>query len=424
MREADVQLYQIDTLIKTVVHNLQQAKPDGAFSAEMLLALNEEGRQQGNAYRLLCKALQRKTDGFQVSRVGRSTLVKNSKIAELLCEAYYTNSNLELKQTNATVRMKELRTLMGEYLNGPISNLAEQKLGNISAWWHKKVAKRDSLQRELDYVFLRELAATDDAFLEPENMVGAPKNYVERVAESKQERKDLRIRCEDWCKNVNKKCLTGFGKAFNFIGLVSFANHFKDAASDNRHAEDVSDKDLYLSIYKHHPEVIARNLHCYTLPIRVLMTIPKILQSFCFNWVLAINAQSSRAYSALIRSAYRKITGRLPSNILCTNLGRFFGGFQVVLFTLGLGALANVASVSTEFAINGGGWLFSTIITGTLMAILGLAAVPFVLAASALVYFDSDNKYFKGAVAKPEPRASRIKEGFKFAPLPDCYVAR
>jgi hypothetical protein len=295
-------------------------------------------------------------------------------------------------------------------------------LGKIPAWCHQKAAKHDSLQRELNFVFLRELAAIDDAFLEPENMAETPQNYVNRVAESKQERKDSRIRFEDWCKTLNKKGLTGFQRLFNKMGLVSFSRHFKAAASDNRYAADVSYKDEFLSSYKHHPEVIARNLHCYTLPIRVLMTIPKILQSFCFNWVLAVNAQNSRLDSSLIRFAYTKATGRLPSRILCTNLGRFFGGFQVVLFTLGLGALANVASAVTQYGLNGGSWVFSTIITGTLMAILGLVALPFVLAASALVYLDGD-KYFKGQVVKPEPRASRIKN-FTFAALPANLIAR
>jgi hypothetical protein len=164
-------------------------------------------------------------------------------------------------------------------------------------------------------------------------------------------------------------------------------------------------------LHKYHAEYIAGHLHQYGPITRALIKASDFIHNVNYNYILAVNAQTSRLYNKAAQAFQESVLGQHSSKIACSAFGRFLGGMTVTIVSfLGISALAGLTGGGS--AANGfqnssamGSAKLSWLITGTLMSVVGLPAFALGLLAKVAARAEG----WKGAIDAPETQSMQRK---------------
>jgi hypothetical protein len=164
-------------------------------------------------------------------------------------------------------------------------------------------------------------------------------------------------------------------------------------------------------LHKYHAEYIAGHLHQYGPITRALIKASDFIHNVNYNYILAVNAQTSRLYNKAAQAFQESVLGQHSSKIACSAFGRFLGGMTVTIVSfLGISALAGLTGGGS--AANGfqnssamGSAKLSWLITGTLMSVVGLPAFALGLLAKVAARAEG----WKGAIDAPVTQSMQRK---------------
>ena len=206
----------------------------------------------------------------------------------------------------------------------------------------------------------------------------------DRSDDVKSDRRDGRVWTEDTMKEINRWFLAKLGES-TIVRQVC-GNRFSRWMQELGHKDyEKIQKKLRETpglghLYKLDSDYMQNNLHQYGRVTRFLMRASNFVHSFNHNYVLAVNAQSSRAFNAVFRSFQEHVLGQHSSRTMCAALGRFCGGMlvaAVVFFgTAGIGTLLGLA---TKIPL--AGTVINIFVTGTMMTLVG--SISFLLEGAA-----------------------------------------
>lgn len=235
----------------------------------------------------------------------------------------------------------------------------------------------------------------------------------------KADRIDGRQFTEEFAQQVNRTLLRALATPARLLDKVFKTN---TASTIKRYADKKYSTNRTNSLkapekthlHKYHAEYISTHLHQYGPITRALMTASNFIHDVNYNYLLAVNAQTSRLYNKASQAIQEKVLGQHSSKIACSALGRFLGGMTVTLVSFfGISALA--ALTGGGAAANGfqnsaamGSAKMSWLVTGTLMTVVGIPAFALGLLAKAAARVEG----WKGdidAYVTPEMHAKQEK---------------
>lgn len=161
---------------------------------------------------------------------------------------------------------------------------------------------------------------------------------------------------------------------------------------------------------KYDTEYISSHLHQYGPITRALMQTSNFIHNFNYNYILAVNTQTSRLFSNLAILGQEKVLGQHNSKIMCNALGRFIGSATVTLVSFfGISALAGLTGGGQpadgfQNSSQVGSAKLSWLVTGTLMGLIGIPAFALGLMAKGTAALEG----WKGDIERPLPSTVRL----------------
>lgn len=340
----------------------------------------------------------------------------NAPLAEI-AQLKKASTPEEKEKYQKAIKEKDLKTakeFLGKYLNDreeTLSELFKQEDGKVV----KPQTKQELMRREKEFATLA--GFVEHADVEPKSL----NEELVKAAEEKQEkpqthgsyRRDARVFTEDFAKSVNRKILRGLSypakgidKAFRTNDALS--NKFRNWASKEygKPPKDPSETMARAHLDKYKTDYISAHLHQYGPITRSLMLASDMIHSVNYNYVLAVNAQTSRLFNKLAQWGQDKALGQHSSRTMCGALGRFWGGATVTLVSFfGISALAGLtagggSSDGFQNMSEAGSAKLSWLVTGTLMSLIGIPAFALGLMAKGAARIEG----WKGDIEKPLPR--------------------
>lgn len=316
-------------------------------------------------------------------------------------------------ETKETSLAKTTQAL-GEYLAGQ-GNLTIQEHLNGQAPETPALSTKQQMRREKEFATLA--GFVEHADVEPkslnEEQVKAAEEKKEKPETHGHYRRDARLFTEDFARSLNRMVLRGLSYPAKGIDKVFRTNnalsnkltHLSSKTFEKMREARLKDPArAHLNKYK--TEYISANLHQYGPITQALMKASDLIHNVNYNYVLAVNAQTSRLFNKMAQWGQEKVLGQHSSRTMCGALGRFLGGATVTLVSFfGISALANLTGGGAT--ANGfqnmsevGSAKLSWLVTGTLMSLIGIPAFALGLMAKGAAALEG----WKGPIDKPLPR--------------------
>lgn len=320
------------------------------------------------------------------------------------------------KQITTKAQLSIAKQVLGEYLAAG-SIVQESDINSR----HKQIER----QREKEFATLAgfvEHFEVSDSEKTPAHTVSVDENNhpIEHPKEThsrKADRIDGRQFTEEFAQQINRTLLTALATPTR---LLDWAFKTNTASTIKRYADEKYSTNRANSLkapekthlHKYHAEYISTHLHQYGPITRALMKASNFIHEVNYNYLLAVNAQTSRLFNKAAQAIQEKVLGQHSSKIACSALGRFLGGMTVTLVSFfGISALAAVTGGGAtangfQNSIALGSAKMSWLVTGTLMTVVGLPAFALGLLAKAAAAAEG----WKGDIDAPVTQEMKRKE--------------
>jgi hypothetical protein len=356
--------------------------------------------------RLLSEAMFSKfPDEAEDIRVNGQT-IKTHPLIKKLCTA--------LAGETQETALDKAKKALGEYLAGQ-GKTSLQDLLDGQKNEAPTLSTKQQMRREKEFATLA--GFVEHADVEPKSLnkeqVEQAKGKGETPQAPSNYRRDARVFTEDFAKSFNRMVLRGlsypakgldklfrtnnaWSNKLTHLSSKEFAKMRDDRLKDHARAH----------LNKYNTDYISAHLHQYGPITRGLMLASDLIHKVNYDYVLAVNAQTSRLFNKAAQWGQEKALGQHSSRTMCGALGRFLGGATVTMVSFfGISTLANLTGGGApadgfQNMSEVGSAKLSWLVTGTLMSLIGIPAFALGLMAKGAAKLEG----WKGDIEKPLPK--------------------